>query len=147
MWCFVCWFMKKLCQHLAALNSKHLCSHSFCGSGMQVWLSWVPWGRPGSLTRFNQDAGQDVGVGLISRLRWGGFYSQTCSWLLPGLSSSQAVGLTKVLSAFLAVGERSSSLPPRRAMGLSIGQPTTWQLASSMQEGRQQEGSRSLSLT
>lgn len=38
-----------------------------------------------------------------------------------------------------------TSLP--RAMGLSIGQPTTWQLASSMQEGRQQEGSWNLSLT
>ena len=99
MWYFICWFMKKLSQHLAALNSKHLCSHSFCGSGMQVWLSWVPWGSPGSLTRFSQDAGQDIGVGLISRISWGGFYSQTCSWFLSGLHSSQAVGLTKVLSA------------------------------------------------
>lgn len=32
----------RLLQNVAAWNSKHLSSHSFCASGIQEWYSWVP---------------------------------------------------------------------------------------------------------
>lgn len=36
------WLDNKLPQNVAVYHDKHFLSYSSCGSGVQVWLTWVP---------------------------------------------------------------------------------------------------------
>lgn len=112
-WCFH-YLCNKLPPKLSGLI-KHLLSHSICGHGLT--------GSSGS--------GCNLGISrsaVISRLNWGRSASKLIH-LAVGRIQFLAGCWTEGLSSSLAVSWRLPSVSCH--VGLSIGQFTTWQLASS----------------
>lgn len=139
MWYFYLLVHEKPPQHLAALNSRHLCYRGFCG--VRCGLVGVSQGIQGPLTGFSQDADRDV-IRASSQGSAGEVYSQACSHgccqtqLLTGCWTDWS------LSSLLAV-VRSSSLPPHRPRHRAA-QLTSHQL---QKDGPQAEHFRVFSVT
>ena len=111
-------------------------------SAGQMWFSWVSQGIQG-LSQGSVKMSIKMSYGSPLKAQLGrGLLSSLLTWLLPRLSSSQAVGWIKAsVPCWLLV----KSLPHFLPMGLPIGQPTAWQLTSTPEDGPQ-EGRQSLSV-
>ena len=108
-------------------------------SAGQMWFSWVSQGIQG-LSQGSVKMPIKMSYGSHLKAQLGrGLLSSLLTWLLPRLSSSQAVGWIK---ASVPCWQLVKGLPHCLPMGLPIGQPTAWQLTSTP-EDRPQEGRQS----
>lgn len=99
--------------NLETQNNTHLLSQSFCRSGNQAWLCWVPCVK--SLHRAVTDVLAKAGVSAEDWIVEGS--TSRLTWLLVGFSSLRTVGQRASVPSCLLAGGLCSSL--------------TWQLASS----------------
>lgn len=90
----------------SSFNSKHLLSHRSCGSGIWVWLSWVPWPKSSESCSYSVS------------LPWGRSASELNSWLLASPSLLALPGDISPCHMCLSIGQlttRPGSLQSEQA--------------------------------